>query len=112
MVYFINIACVRVNINILVAVPVIMEEVVRLVIANIPNVIVRPTIHGAEVLVYVVVILSIVVAEQAIVRAVERRVEEIIRVVIARLIIVGMAVLVLIRIVMCVRAVIKNLIPE
>ena len=112
MVCCINIVCVQVHINMRVAVPDIVRVMARLVIVNIPNVIVRAIIHGAEVLAYVVVILSIVVVVQDIVQAVEQRVEESIRVVIALLITVGVAVRVLIRIVMCVRADIKNLIRE
>ena len=112
MVCCINIVCVQVHINMRVAVPDIVRVMARLVIVNIPNVIVRAIIHGAEVLAYVVVILSIVVVVQDIVQAVERCAVESIRVVIALLITVGTVALVHMFTVMCARVDIRLLIRE
>ena len=76
MVYFINLVYVRVHINTHVREQDIVRVMERFVMVNIPNVIARLIILGAEVLVLAEVILSIVVVEQAIVQAVERRVAE------------------------------------
>ena len=112
MVYFINLAYVRVHINTHVRERDIVRVMVQFVMVNIPNVIARLIILGAVVLVLAEVILSIVVVEQAIVPAVERRVGANIRVVIVPHIIVGMVMRVLIHTHMFVQAGIKSLIQE
>ena len=81
------------------------------VIVNIPHVPVRQITHGMVALAFVTVHLNMLVREPDIVREMGRHAAENIRVVLVLIFMIGTAVLVCIRIVMCVRADIRLLIP-
>ena len=100
----INTVYVRVRINMYVAEPVMVEEVVRFVMANIRVVRVQRIMYGAVRLVYVIVHLNIPVAVPDIIQVVGHLVEENTRVATVLRITVGMAVPVRMFIVMFVQA--------
>ena len=102
---------VQVHINTDVREPVIVGEAVVHVMVNILHVLAQQIILGVAVRVFVIVLLNMLVQVRGIVREVGPHAAENIRVVAVPHITVGTVALVRIRIVMCVRVGIKNLIP-